>query len=278
MSDVSKMTAAEVRHKMRDYLNPNTYVNPLAKRTFIKLTAEYPDIAEEALREVCHQEPDSNEKRYVRMEMYKRGRCADLALEDARHITERISFPNSTVQYQTFGYEWTHEHEEMLMRWLLCERNVFPDTVPINEIWQQVGLEQSWRAELIGASSKVCEFPARFSAYALFKGDWDYFKFMLRGVMTALGENGADDFIRHIRLDYIDILKKKHPEITDQIVRFFAVIHTINDGNTRQEQAFYAKWIDRWLIADKEKFMMILAATSDPALRKKMMKKYIHEK
>lgn len=278
MADESKMNTAEVRHKLQDYLSPDTYRNPFSKRTLLKLTAEYPDIAEEAVREACQREPDSAEKRAVRIAMYKLGRCADLAKLDARTIVEKMTFPPTNFQLQIFGYEWTKEHEEMLIRWLLCERDVFPDTVPINEVWQKIGLEQSWRAELIGSTADIFDFPVRFCAYALFKGDWNYFKFIIRGVLATLGERSADALIRHLRLDYIDVLNKKHPEITDQLVRFFAVIHTVNDGNSRQEQAFYGKWIDRWVIADKEKFMMILAATGDQDIRKKMMKLYMYQK
>lgn len=278
MADESKMTTAEVRHKLQDLLSPDVYHSPFSKRQLLRLTEAHPDIAEEVVREACSKEPDSAEKRIVRMEMYKRGRCKELAMKDARAVVERMTFPPNGMQLQIFGYEWTKEHEEMLIRWLLCERDNFPDTVPINDIWQKIGVEQNWRAELVGSTADICDFPVRFCVYALFKGDWDYFKYIVRGVLLTLGEHSTDAMIRHMRLDYIDALSKKHPEITDQLVRFFAVIHTMNDGLSRQEYAFYGKWIERWVIADKEKFMMILAATGDQDIRKKMMKQYMYQK
>lgn len=269
------MEKSEIRDYIIWYLTENNDKKTLKDyRKYEAFIKEEFEVTEALLRENAIPEWDNRpeENRIeIMTELFKSGRCPDLALLEVKRLTDQLKFVRKEYQMKYHGYEWKKDHEEQLKKWLLCQTDEFPAVIPLTDS-PQLFVTHDHHEMLFAATSKVCDFPVRYCAYTMFRGYvWEY-KFPFRALIAYREEGYADSVIERIKEIYARDFRLNSEEIDTEIKRAFAAVYCSRDKK-KIENAFYQRYIDKWMTEDKDGFINMLRSTMTGDLRSKVLKK-----
>ena len=102
-------------------------------RLYEKCYKENPDITEDLIRD---NEISWENKKYQWEDMtnslFRCGRCADIAVEIAEKVVNRMLFPPKEHRADELELNWNDADEKQLRQWLLCRCDELPDTIPLH--------------------------------------------------------------------------------------------------------------------------------------------------
>ena len=276
----TEMTKQEIKDYILWYFDSKDEKTLKDYRLFVKLKTEAPDATEELIRENLvpgGEWPKNRQREELLNELFRQGRCGDLALENAKELVEGLLFihKEGREDLRKRGVkrmpEWSEADEAHLRRWLLCECDDLPETIPLTAIGQVHYCGECEEAEF-AAMSVVCDFPLRYAAYTFYRGVVTEFKYPLRALIVNREEGFADRALARIKEMFSTLFRLSDEEIETNIMVGFAVIFCTGDRK-KQETAFYQEYIDRWMETDREHFLSVIREHTNPDFRRKVLKK-----
>lgn len=268
------MSRTEIRDFIIWYITDKTANKTLKERRLLeKFIKEELDVTEEILRsgEIPNGWPFDRYKDEMTTELFKDGRCADLAAVRAKAYVDVFGFAKKEIQKEYCGYEWEKDDEQQLINWLLCECDTAPPAIPKRHEFSQP-ISDEPEEMIFAAMSNVFDFPVRYCAYALYGGVIDQFKYPFRGLILYREDGYADSVIERIKKIYADDFKADAERADSDIKTGFAAIYCCT-SKTKAETAFYKKYIDKWMEEDRERFLGLFRVDKPLDVHKKILKK-----
>ena len=273
------MSEQEIRDFIIWYITDKT-----AKKTgkdrkqLYKFFEEELDVTEAILRDGVIPDgwPFDSYKDEITVELFKNGRCADLAEAEGKRIIKVFKFAPKEKQKKYYGYEWEEEDEQHLINWLLCKCDTPPKAIPKRDEFY-LPISHDCDELLFAAMSNVFDFPVRYCAYALYGGVLEQFKYPFRGLIAYKEEGYADSVIERIKKIYINDFKLDADSAEADIMRAFAAIYCCT-AKKKAETAFYKKYVDKWMEEDRERFLGLFRGTKKDVLKKVLKKLTASEK
>ncbi|MBR1592860.1 MAG: hypothetical protein IJ666_07610 [Ruminococcus sp.] len=268
------MSKSEIRDFVIWYMTNKTDEKTLKDyKQFEKFIMEESDIAESLIREnvVPRGYPNYYEIKFM-TELFKIGRCADIALEEVqKEMTNEFIFCKKEHQQELWGYEWEKADENQLIDWLLCRTDTLPAVIP-NRIDPHYFLHHDYMEKWFAAISNVCDFPVRYCAHSMYNGVSEYFKYAFRSLILYREYGYADAVVMRIREIFSADFKLDSDKIDEIIMKGFAVVYCKGDKK-KKETVYYQKYIDEWMKTDKERFQKAIQTIWSHDLRKNVIKK-----
>lgn len=267
------MSKSEIRDFIIWYMTSKTDETTLRDfKQLEKFIKEELDITEALIREDAIPKGYPNHYEIKLMtELFKNGRCVDLALLSAKKMTDQFHFLNREYQMERWGCEWETEHEEALINWLLCRCDTPPEVIPGRDDFHYF-ISHDYLEAFFAAMSCACDFPVRYCAYAMYRGTIYAFKFPFRSLISYREEGYADSVIDRIKKIYAEDFKLDVDKTDSDIMTEFAIIYCGRDKK-KTETAFYKKYIDKWMEEDRERFLEFVRNNLNVDFRKKVLKK-----
>ncbi|HAG14037.1 MAG TPA: hypothetical protein DCG49_09275 [Ruminococcus sp.] len=267
-----EMTKDEIKKYLIWFLTEAKDWSQKEYRLYEKCYKENPDITEDLIRD---NEISWENKKYQWEDMtnslFRCGRCADIAVEIAEKVVNRMLFPPKERRADEPELNWDDADEKQLRQWLLCRCDELPDTIPLTAAWTMPFAGEPEEAQF-AAMSYVTDFTTRHCAYALFRGIDIEFKYPFRALIINREEGYADQVIQDIRNLYAAAFRLSEERIEELIMLGFAATF-VGAGKKKQETAFYTKYIDKWMAEDQERFLGIIRNKASAHFRGKILKK-----
>ncbi|WP_295152077.1 hypothetical protein [uncultured Ruminococcus sp.] len=274
------LTQEEIREFVIGYLGSKENKTNAQIKRFDKYLAEEHDVFEALIREgIIAKNGRQSYSMYERVldTLFRDGRCSDLALREAKALADGLHFidPEGRELLRGRGVknmpEWSTEDEEHLRRWLACECDDLPETVPLTSI-QQVHYCGDSYEEHFAALSLVCDFPLRYAAYTFYRGVVMEFKWPLRAFILYRENGFADEAVAKMREMYASLFRQTEEEIDINVMLGFAAVYC-SGGKKKPETEFYQKYIEQWLSEDHDRFIGYIRDHMNGDFRSKVLKK-----
>ncbi len=273
------LTQEEIREFVVQYLSSTEAKSNAQIKRFFKYLSEEHDVFEALLREgfIADCPLSKSWLETISGSLYKVGRCKDFALQEARRLADGLIFidKKGREELRNRGVnhmpEWSEEDEEHLRKWLACECDDLPETIPLTAI-QQVHYCGDPEENHFAALSIVCDFPLRYAAYTFYRGVVMEFKWPLRALILYREEGFADTAVDKMREMFSTLFHQTAEEIDINIMLGFAAVYCSGDKK-KLETAFYQKYIERWMAEDRDRFIGYIREHMNSDFRSKVLKK-----
>ena len=274
------LTHEEIRDFIVHYVSDTEKKSNAQIKLFDKYLAEEHDIFEALLREGAFDKQKEHRFSYFKRvlnSLLNAGRCSDYALQEARSLADELIFINKEGRESLRERgeknmpEWDAEEEAHLRRWLACECDDLPDTIPLTAI-QQVHYCGDPEEEHFAALSHVCDFPLRYAAYTFYRGVVMEFKWPLRALILYREEGYADAAVEKMREMFAALFHQTTEEIDISIMLGFAAVYCGGDKK-KLETAFYQQYIEQWMSEDRDRFIGYIRDNMNGDFRSKVLKK-----
>lgn len=213
----------------------------------------------------------------VMRRLYKQGRCKDYALAEAKEFAENLRFIDKEGReyLRSIGEspmpEWTEEDETHMRKWLMCECDDVPETIPLTNI-MQMHFCGDIEEERFAAMSNVCDFPVRYCAYTLYRSVPIEHKWPMRGLILYREEGFADKVYEQITEIFSKLFGMTQEEIDITIMLVYTKIYYSGEKK-KQETVFYQKFVDKWMTEDRERFLGYIREKMNTDFRSSILKK-----